>query len=90
MVLGGKLAAKGMQGKVKINAHVKYTEKTYWRFSVPGSETEVLIQLWNPKSNQFYFVGEHLVLGEGNPQTGVWGFVSGFAKCVWCYTGQVS
>lgn len=77
--LGGKLAVKRVQNKVKINAHVKYTEKTCWRFSVPDSETEVLIQLWNPESNQLYFVGKHLILGEGNPWTGVWGFES----CTW-------
>lgn len=38
MVLGGKLAAKGMQNEGKIDAHVKYTEKTYQRFSFLGSE----------------------------------------------------
>lgn len=44
MVLGRKLAVKGMLKEGKIDAHVKYTEKTYWRFSFLGSETEVLVQ----------------------------------------------
>ena len=43
MVLGGKLAVKEMQNEGKIDAHVKYTEKTYWRFLFLGSETEVLM-----------------------------------------------
>lgn len=65
MVLGRKLAVKWMLKEGKIDACVKYTEKTYWRFSFLGSETEVLVQQWNPKSNQLYFVGKHPALGEG-------------------------
>lgn len=41
-----------MWGKGKIDAHAKYTEKhPYQMFSFLGSETGILMQLWNPKWN---------------------------------------
>lgn len=50
MVLGGKLAVKEMWDEGKIDGHAKYTEKRpYQRFSFLGSETDVLMQLWNSK-----------------------------------------